>query len=109
MGWRKTPAHSITPPLVKSPPRRPPPYPHPLKCRRYHRLLRDHYSAQAVTIFSATPTPFSYSRHADPRLVSWRENFNRVRVLHEATGFVLTGAIDDLWIDRETKELIVVD
>jgi len=58
---------------------------------------------------SNTPTTFSYSRHADPRLVSWRENFKGVRILHEAAGFVLTGAIDDLWIDRETKELIVVD
>ena len=30
-------------------------------------------------------------------------------MIHEASGFELTGAVDDLWIDRSTQELIVVD
>ena len=43
-----------------------------------------------------------------PELDEWRENFKGVRHLHEETRFSLSGAIDDLWIDR-TGQLIVVD
>jgi hypothetical protein len=46
---------------------------------------------------------------ADPRLDQWRENFKGVRILHDETGFELTGAVDDIWIDRKTSELIIVD
>lgn len=46
---------------------------------------------------------------ADPRLDQWRENFKGVRILHDETGFELTGAVDDIWIDRNTSELIIVD
>lgn len=47
--------------------------------------------------------------YADERLDEWRENFKGVRVVHEPTGFELSGAVDDLWINRKTNELIVVD
>lgn len=47
--------------------------------------------------------------YADARLDDWRENFKGVRVVHKATNFELTGAVDDLWIDCKTQELIVVD
>jgi len=46
---------------------------------------------------------------ADPRLDEWRENFKGVRILHEETGFELTGAVDDIWIERKSNELIIVD
>ena len=39
----------------------------------------------------------------------WRENFKGVRYFHEATGFEVFGAIDDLWIDLNTNDLLVVD
>lgn len=39
----------------------------------------------------------------------WRENFKGVQFFHEATNFIITGAIDDLWMDESTKEYIVVD
>jgi len=38
----------------------------------------------------------------------WRQNFKGVRYLHEPTGFTVTGAIDDLWINKD-DEYIVVD
>lgn len=47
--------------------------------------------------------------HAHPQLDRWRANFTGVRALHEASGFELFGAIDDLWRDLDTEELIVVD
>lgn len=47
--------------------------------------------------------------HAHPQLDRWRANFTGVRAQDAASGFELFGAIDDLWRDLETDELIVVD
>ncbi len=47
--------------------------------------------------------------HAHPQLDTWRSNFKGIRTVHEATGFELFGAIDDLWRDLGTGELIVAD
>ena len=41
-------------------------------------------------------------------LDKWRENFVGVQTIHEPTGFLLTGAIDDVWITPD-EELLVVD
>ncbi len=38
----------------------------------------------------------------------WRENFKGVQFYHEPTNFIITGAIDDLWINTK-DEYIVVD
>ncbi len=38
----------------------------------------------------------------------WRENFKGVQFHHQPTNLIITGAIDDLWIDKE-GEYIVVD
>lgn len=38
----------------------------------------------------------------------WRENFQGVQYLHQPTNLILTGAIDDLWINSR-DEYIVVD
>jgi hypothetical protein len=45
---------------------------------------------------------------AHPELDDWRENFKGVQVLHEPTNFIITGAIDDLWVNPK-GELIVAD
>ncbi len=45
---------------------------------------------------------------AHEELEDWRENFKGVQVRHEPTGFVVSGAIDDLWINSK-GEYIVVD
>jgi RecB family exonuclease len=47
--------------------------------------------------------------YQDPQLDEWRENSKGIRVQHAASGFELSGAVDDLWIDRDANELIVVD
>lgn len=41
-------------------------------------------------------------------LDEWRENFKGVQYLHPETNFIITGAIDDLWINSK-NEYIVVD
>lgn len=38
----------------------------------------------------------------------WRENFKGIQFHHKATNFIMTGAVDDLWVD-EDKEVVVVD
>lgn len=38
----------------------------------------------------------------------WRENFKGVQYLHRPTNFLITGAVDDIWINTD-KELHVVD
>lgn len=44
-----------------------------------------------------------------PELDQWRHNFTGVRMLHEPSGLLVYGAVDDIWIDRTTQELHVVD
>ncbi len=45
---------------------------------------------------------------AHEELNEWRRNFGGVRYFHEPTGLLVTGAIDDLWINSK-GEYIVVD
>ncbi len=44
--------------------------------------------------------------HEDMEL--WRSNFKGITFLHEPTNLLVTGAIDDVWIDKD-GELIIVD
>ncbi len=41
-------------------------------------------------------------------LDTWRENFKGLTYLHKPTNFLVSGALDDVWIDRD-QNLIVVD
>jgi hypothetical protein len=43
-----------------------------------------------------------------PQLNTWRENFKGIQYLHEKTRFLVTGAIDDIWVKPNGK-LIIVD
>lgn len=45
---------------------------------------------------------------AHPELDAWRENFVGIQYLHESTNFIITGAVDDVWVNPQ-GELIVVD
>lgn len=47
--------------------------------------------------------------HAHPQLDAWRANFKGVRTVHEPTNLELFGAIDDLWRDLDSGDLIVAD
>ncbi|MDJ0926651.1 MAG: PD-(D/E)XK nuclease family protein [Gammaproteobacteria bacterium] len=44
---------------------------------------------------------------AHEELDAWRENFKGVQYHHEPTNFIVTGAIDDLWIDTEGQYVVV--
>lgn len=45
---------------------------------------------------------------AHVNLDQWRENFKGVQFLHRPTNLLITGAVDDIWVNKK-KELIVVD
>ena len=51
-----------------------------------------------------TAVPFQH-----PQMDDWRANFRGVTYLHPESNLQLSGAIDDLWQDLQTGELIVVD
>ncbi|MFA6554646.1 MAG: PD-(D/E)XK nuclease family protein [Candidatus Paceibacterota bacterium] len=48
--------------------------------------------------------PFS---HED--LDIWRSNFKGIRFVYEPENLLVTGAIDDVWVNTKTKELSIVD
>ncbi len=43
-----------------------------------------------------------------PEMDTWREVFEGIQIQHEPTGFTVSGAIDDLWVNNE-DEVFVVD
>ncbi len=45
---------------------------------------------------------------AHPKMEVWRENFKGVEVAHKGTGFLVCGAVDDIWVNPK-GELMVVD
>ena len=45
-----------------------------------------------------------------PEIDNWRNSLNRGLMLrYKSTGIILTGGVDDIWLDTLTKQLIVVD
>ena len=57
--------------------------------------LMDKYGIEAV--------PYTH-----PDLNVWRENFTGVQYYHPSTNFIVFGAIDDVWLDKN-NELLIVD
>ena len=61
---------------------------------------------------SAHPLMKAYKIDAVPfrheMMDEWRENFKGIQLLHRPTNFVVTGAVDDIWVNPK-GELIVVD
>lgn len=57
------------------------------------------------------PLQIEYGIDARPvmheQLNVWRENFKGVQFLHEPTGLLVTGAIDDLWQDSKGKYIVL--
>ena len=47
--------------------------------------------------------------YSHEKLDEWRENFKGVQYHHKAeTNLIFTGAVDDLWLDKDTNEVVVV-
>jgi hypothetical protein len=64
---------------------------------------------------NATPHPLMTAAGIDavpfqhPEIEIWRSNFKGIRIPHSPSGFELFGAVDDIWQERGTGRLLVVD
>lgn len=89
---------------------RPPGYPFSLNSA-VDTLLKKEFDFHRANK-SAHPLMEQYGIDAVPfehkDIDKWRENFVGVQTVHEPTGFLLTGAIDDVWVAPD-GELLVVD
>jgi hypothetical protein len=89
---------------------RPPGFPFSLNSA-VDALLKKEFDIHRVAQ-SAHPLMTTYGVDAVPfqheMMNEWRENFKGVQYLHEATNFIITGAVDDVWVNPQ-GELIIVD
>lgn len=73
-------------------------------------LLKKEFDAHRS---GSTPHPLmaQYGLDAVPfqheKMDEWRENFKGVQYLHEPTNLLITGAVDDIWINPAGKLLVV--
>ncbi|MEX0918670.1 MAG: PD-(D/E)XK nuclease family protein [Candidatus Paceibacterota bacterium] len=65
-----------------------------------HRAKGKQHPLQQEYGLDARPAPH-------PELDEWRRNFGGVKFLHEPTGLLVSGAIDDLWINSDDEYLVV--
>jgi hypothetical protein len=56
-----------------------------------------------MEVYGIDAIPFTHEM-----MDEWRENFKGVQYHHEPTNFIITGAVDDIWVNPK-NELIVVD
>jgi hypothetical protein len=56
-----------------------------------------------MTEYGIKAVPFVH-----PKMNTWRENFEGIEYFHEPTGFTISGAVDDIWVN-EAGALMVVD
>jgi hypothetical protein len=65
-----------------------------------HRVKDKQHPLQKEYGIDAKPAPHE-------ELDEWRRNFGGVKYLHEPTGLLVTGAIDDLWINSKGEYMVV--
>ncbi|MFC1810733.1 PD-(D/E)XK nuclease family protein [Patescibacteria group bacterium] len=90
--------------------RRPPGYPFSLNSavdtllKKEFDIYREKESAHPyMKAYDIDAIPFEHEM-----MNEWRENFKGVQYLHKPTNLIITGAVDDVWINPK-EELIVVD
>lgn len=58
-----------------------------------------------MTAYGLDAVPFPHEK-----LDEWRDSLHRgITFLHQPTNLLITGGVDDIWLDNKTKELIIVD
>ncbi len=65
-----------------------------------HRAAGTAHPLQTAHGLDAIPAPHE-------QINEWRENFKGVQHHHEPTNLIITGAIDDLWIDGDGNYIVV--
>lgn len=89
---------------------RPPGFPFSLNSAVDHLLKKefDIHRAQGTThplmkTYGIDAVPYSHKE-----IDTWRENFKGIQYLDENTNLIITGAVDDIWVNPK-GELIIVD
>ena len=54
--------------------------------------------------YNINAVPFQHQK-----MNEWRYVFSGVRVFHPQSNFIVYGAVDDIWVNTETKSLFIVD
>lgn len=89
---------------------RPPGFPFNLNSAVDHLLKKEFDIHRAA----GTPHPLMSAYKLDlvpfehPEMDTWRENFKGIAYDHKPTGFTISGAVDDIWVDKD-GQLYVVD
>ena len=65
-----------------------------------HRAKDQQHPLQKEYGIDAKPAPHD-------ELDEWRRNFGGIKYLHDPTGLLVTGAIDDLWINSKGEYMVV--
>jgi CRISPR/Cas system-associated exonuclease Cas4 (RecB family) len=66
-------------------------------------IHRAHKSAHPIMDqYGVDAVPFQH-----PSMDVWRENFKGIDTRHEPTGFIVSGAVDDVWVDSKGQLMIV--
>ena len=68
----------------------------------------DQYRAKVIAHPFITDNKIDAIPYGGPEMDGWRHNFTGVQVEHAPSGFLVFGAVDDVWVNGK-KELIVVD
>lgn len=69
----------------------------------------DLYRQQRIPHPIASQNGLRLLPYEDPRLEDWRTNSRGVQYQYPGTTLLITGALDDVWINPETNELHVID
>ena len=70
----------------------------------YRKIQEPHPLMQQENIDNLVPF-----QHENLENKTWRNNFKGINYLNKDTNFEVCGAVDDLWFNKDTNEIIVVD
>ena len=71
--------------------------------REFDRYRKEQKPHPLMEQYGVDAVPFAHTS-----LSIWRDNFSGIEYVHEETGLLVSGAVDDIWINSD-GELIVVD
>lgn len=90
--------------------KRPPPAPYTINNAIDYLLKKefDEHREKGTAHYLITQNKIKAIPYNCPQINQWRTNFTGVQFEHKKSGFLVFGAVDDVWINPK-KELIVVD
>lgn len=90
--------------------KRPPPFPYTINSAVDYLLKQefDKYRAKGEPHPLMIKNKIDAVPYQSPKMNEWRHNFTGIQYKNEDAGFLISGAVDDIWVNPD-GELIVVD